>query len=154
MGISLLGSGAGSGPVKSVQRGEALAAGDITITEVNTSKTTVSSFSTAASGSAGANATIAGATGDTGSRTIDSMTAYAAGYQSGSGSSGTYDNRYSSITWYVAPANLATSTGTLNAQSISGGTTNLTMKNNGAYLKDSTTITVTGPCRWEVIEHY
>jgi hypothetical protein len=154
MGVSLFTGGSGTNMVKSIQRGEALAAGDVTITEVNTATTSVNSFSTSASGSAGASGTIAGATGDTGSRTINSMTAYAAGYQSGAGSSNTYDGRYSVVNWTLSAANLSTSTGTLNSQSITGGTTDLTMQNYGAYIKNSTTITVTGPCRWEVIEYY
>ena len=38
--------------------------------------------------------------------------------------------------------------------SISGGTTNLTSAQYGAYLTDATTLTVTGPCRWQVVEHF
>ena len=42
----------------------------------------------------------------------------------------------------------------MNSQSLSGGTTDLTAAVYGAYLSNSTTLVVTGPCRYEVIEHY
>jgi hypothetical protein len=43
---------------------------------------------------------------------------------------------------------------TLNSSTASGGTDNLIVGENGAYIKNSTTITVSGPCRYEVIEYY
>jgi hypothetical protein len=36
--------------------------------------------------------------------------------------------------------------------SYSGGTTTLLTAVNGAYLQDATTLVVTGPCYWEVVE--
>jgi hypothetical protein len=42
----------------------------------------------------------------------------------------------------------------LNATNISGGSTNLVSATYGAYLTNSTTLTTTGPCRYEVVEYF
>ena len=42
--------------------------------------------------------------------------------------------------------------GNISSTNITGGSTNLTSAEFGIYLVDSTTITATGACRWEVIE--
>lgn len=42
----------------------------------------------------------------------------------------------------------------LNATNLTGGTTSLTAAQYGAYLTNSTTLTVTGPCQYQVIEYY
>jgi len=57
-------------PIKSIQRGTAVAAGNITITAVNLSKTMVSSFSTSSNGTVAASGTIASFTGTAGSSNI------------------------------------------------------------------------------------
>lgn len=41
-----------------------------------------------------------------------------------------------------------------NAQALVAGDTNLYAAQYGVYLKNSTTITATGPCRYEVVEYY
>jgi len=66
-------------PIKSIQRGTASAAGNITISAVNLSKTMVNSFSTSSDGTVAASGTIASFTGTAASSTI-----YVDGY-SGSG---------------------------------------------------------------------
>lgn len=55
-------------------------------------------------------------------------------------------------TYYVAKP--LTGSYTNSAVAISGGSTNLVSAVNGAYLSDSTTLVVTGPCRYEVVEYY
>jgi len=217
-------------PVKSIQRGIAAAAGDITISSVNTLKTITNSFPTAADGTVAATGTVNAATGTAGQSNI-----YVTGY-SGSGVgfsieaptpvfTGNYNTpnianynipnitSYNSpnanisgynapnylsqtryIVYYNAPSaiisgynaptgatynstavaaynaafpvyanTLASSSGNmtqnsqsinLNATNISGGSTNLFAGAYGIYLKNSTTITATGPCRYEVIEYY
>lgn len=196
-------------PVKSIQRGVAAAAGDITISAVNTLKTITNSFPTSADGTVAATGTISAATGNAGSSNVD-----ISGY-SGSGvgfssqapnpivtnsynaptafsynvSNAAYNAptsftspRYGAISYsspnlyynvpnvtnYNVPTviysnTLQASSGsmtqnaqaiTLNSTSISGGSTNLFAGAFGIYLKNSTTITATGPCRYEVIEYY
>jgi len=116
-----------SSPIKSIQRGTASSAGAITITSVNTSNTFVKSYST---GSAG---TVA-ATGNT------SGTLSPSGGNTGHGPGG---NAATNGSWpnYV---------GTI---SISAGSTSLTASEYGVYLTNSTTLTATGACKWEVIEY-
>lgn len=101
--------------VKSVQRGVAAAAGDITITAVDITKTVIFSKS---KGSAG---TVAGR----GTWSISMLR----------NGSGTYT------------VNDSTSTPT-----VSGGTTDLTVKHYSAKLKNSTQITVDGPCEYQIVE--
>jgi hypothetical protein len=114
--------------VKNVQRGEALAAGNITITAVDTSKTRVSSFSTSATGTI----SIAGAT-------VASADITSSGYTANYGTSG---GTSTSLSQSMAAA------------ALSGGTTDLSTAHYGVYLSDSTTLVATGPCRWEVVEYY
>lgn len=194
-------------PVKSIQRGVAAAAGDITISAVNTLKTITNSFPTSADGTVAATGTVSAATGNAGSSTvyIDGYAGSGIGFSSQAPSpifTGNYNNpnvsaynasnsAYNSPTQYflryTAPYNaptqyfntpyasaynsptpvysntLPTGSGnmtqngqsiTLNSTTISGGSTNLFAGAFGIYLKNSTTITATGPCRYEVIEYY
>lgn len=108
---------AASGGIKSVQRGTAATAGTITITSVDTSKTYVTSFGTAAAGSS----PVAGS--------ASSAFAMQANWNNQSVGSG------------------QTVTGTYTP-----GTTTLSTKVYGISLTNSTTITATGACRWEVVE--
>ena len=114
--------------VKNVQRGEALAAGNITITAVDISKTRVSSFSTAAIGTV----SLAGAT-------VASANITASGYTANYGTSGGTSTSLSQ---------------SLAASDLCGGTTDLSTAHYGVYLSDSTTLVATGACRWEVVEYY
>lgn len=57
-------------PIKSIQRGTASAAGNITISAVNISKTMVNSFSTSSAGTVAASGTIASFTGEAGASNI------------------------------------------------------------------------------------
>ena len=132
MGIEVLGAQTSASPIKSIQRGVATSAGNIVISEVNINKTIVNSFST---GSAG---TVA-ATGE-----VDISLSPTGGAVS-SGGIGSYTGGY-----YVnASGSYPTYSGT---SPITNGTTDLTVAQYGAHLVDSTTISVSGPCRYEVIE--
>jgi hypothetical protein len=129
MGISTWPETPGStSTVKNVQRGEATVAGNITITAVDTAKTRVHSFSTAATGTI----SIAGAT-------VAAADITSSGYTANYGTSGGTSTSLSQ---------------SLAASSLSGGTTDLSTAHYGVYLVDSTTIYATGPCRWEVVEYY
>lgn len=169
-----------SSPIKNVQRGVSVAAGDITITAVNTSKTMVTSFSNGSDGTVAPSGNIAAYTGSTSGRSFGARGGNASGNSSSAGNApaiptsassyvistspryGTYygisvaysalGGSYLGIT--IDAVNTNGENVTLNSSNMSGGTTNLVSAQYGAYLVDSTTITVTGPCRYEVIEYY
>jgi hypothetical protein len=163
-------------PIKSIQRGAAVAAGNITITAVVVSKTTVNSFSTSSTGTVAASGTVAAQTGSTSATSFSATAAYASGYGAGAGSAAAFNMlgsnppapRYGVVSTFLTPVSYESSTMyhsigamnanganvSLNSQAISGGTTNLIAGVNGAYLSNSTTLVVTGPCRYEVVEYY
>jgi hypothetical protein len=116
-----------SSPIKSIQRGSAGSATTITISAVDTSKTFVRSFSTGASGTLAPSGNASTTWTPSGGSTS----------YSGGGNvqvSGSWPNYSASV-------------------SISGGSTNLTTSEGGAYLANSTQITTTGACNYEVIEY-
>lgn len=159
MGVSTFPSGGGGSPIKSIQRGVASSSGNITISEVDTSKTMVRSFSVGSSG------TVA-ATGAVGSMPISANVA--AGTISGniaavtgtlSRGSGTPTAFGISAIPLTIPAHsfsgnnaAAAIPGNIGPANITGGTTDLTVSEFGIYIVNSTTIFATGACRWEVIE--
>jgi hypothetical protein len=115
-----------SSPVKSIQRGTAASAGNITVSSVNVSKSFVTSFST---GSAG---TVAGSGNTNGTYTPSGGSVGAPGGSfNGSGSFPSYSG----------------------TRSLSGGSTSLASARYGAYLVNSTTVTVTGACSWQLVEY-
>jgi|688.fasta_scaffold92975_4 hypothetical protein len=127
---------ASSSPIKSIQRGVAATSGNITISSVNTAKTQVTSFSTAASGTVAGSGTLSAANG----------TVITTANQND------INNRYGilagSSTHNTTTRNIA-----LNSTNFSGGSTNLTSAAFGVYLSDATTLVATGACRYEVIEY-
>ena len=114
MAINVFPASSGGG-VKSVQRGVASSAGTITITAVDTTKTYVNSYGTAAAGSVGSTSSASG------SINMASNQLAQGGNYNGGGS------------W-------------------TGGTTTLSAQNYGVSLTNSTTLTATGACRYEVVE--
>ncbi len=122
MGITVFPASSGGG-IKSIQRGTAASAGNITITSVNPAKTFVRSFSNGSGGTARVNNTM----------TIN---------PSGGGGGGA--GGYSYVTGSSWPSAY---TGTLG-----GGTTSITAETYGVYLSDATTLVATGACIWEVVE--
>lgn len=127
-----------SGGVKSVQSGVATVAGTTTITSVSTTKTVVYSVSKGSTGTVAAtgNVSVTGSiTGTVGSgpRTPQGL-----------------DDTYSGGTggWPIYGGGVSAS------GALSGGTTNLTTKQYSAKLTNATTITVDGPCEWQVVEYY
>lgn len=127
-------------PIKSIQRGTAASAGNITISAVNVNKTTVRSFSNAADGSAAVS-------GDVNAFTISGTLNTGTGPRSFVGGPGPGQG-----IWYDRNASAATLGGNLTSANISGGTSNIAAKEFGVYLQDSTTLVATGPCIWEVVE--
>lgn len=115
-------------PIKSVQRGNALSAGNITIASINTSRSFVKSYSTGSSGYVGVVGTETGTLVKSGGSIVG---ATGASGNTGGGSAPTYSG-----TRTVTPL-----------------TTSLTVAEYGVYISNSTTLVATGPCRWEVIEY-
>lgn len=166
MGVNVFPSGGGGSPIKSIQRGVASSAGDITISAVDTSKTMVRSFSTGSAGSVAARGTVASASfsGNTGTAST-SLTLYGSTFNpyygygptvaiglSGPAPQQGLLARTDVSSYVTGNINARSLSGNVGSSSISGGTTDLTSKEFGVYLTNSTTLTATGACRWEVIE--
>jgi len=172
-----------SSAIKSLQRGSAASAGNITISAVDTTKTMVNSFSTASAGTVAATGSVSAANGTASGQTTSNSAAYGAlasgmfvGYSGVTGSpqpyspptySGRYGQTYNPNNVAAAPlvgSMNASSFGMsamnvngqnigLNATNLSGGSTNLMAGVYGAYLSSSTNLVVTGPCQYEVVEY-
>ncbi len=113
--------------VKSIQRGSTASAGNVTISAVNTSKSFVISFSTGSAGTVAINSSESG--------TLTPNGGSCASQGNGSNSGGSWPT-YSG------------------SRSLSGGSTSLYSAEYGAHLTNSTTLTTTGSCRWEIVEYY
>jgi len=174
MGVAVFpASGGGlTSAIKSLQRGVASGAGNITITSVDTAKTICNSFSTSSAGSVAATGTISAANGSA-SATSTSSATLALTYGQDSNAPQNMQQgaaprlmQTRTCNWNSQQMSFANNTSTLGAQnisaqnvslnttSISGGSTSLTTAVYGVYLVNSTTITATGPCRYEVIEYF
>lgn len=117
------------GSVKSVQRGVTAGAGNVTINAVNMNKSIILSKS---KGSAG---TVA-ATGNLSISGIPNPLI-----------------AYTNTATYAPGTNQTNPNATISVSgSVSGGTTNLTVKEYSATLTNSTTINCDGPVEWQVIE--
>lgn len=127
MGSSTVPAAAGGG-IKSVQRGSAAGSGNVTITSVNIAKSFVTVFGTASSG------TVA-ASGSTGAATANTNNNYVL-------RDGNATQRDNSTSMNISIPSLT----------ISGGTNNLVAAVVQGYLSNSTTLVVSGACRWEVVE--
>lgn len=115
-----------SGGVKSVQSGVATIAGTTTITAVSTSKSVVYSIS---KGSLVVNSSIESAT----PASTTSSHSISVNINNGEGGGG--------------PISMP-------AYNVPGRANNITAKQYSAKLTNSTTITVDGPCEWQVVEYY
>ena len=140
---------ASSGGIKNVQRGLAGSAGTVTITAVDTAKAFVNVFGTASSGTVAASGTIASSTSSFPQTRLGIPAVFEGGLTtalkySDSGLSGINNNQSVG----VIPATTITN----NSTSISGGTTNLVAAVVQGYLSGSTSLVVSGACRWEVVE--
>ena len=116
-----------SSTIKSVQRGFASSAGNVTISAIDIAKSFVTSFSTGSAGSVQTDSITTGTYTPSGGN----IGQYSQSYNPGSGS---YPNL-------------------VGTRSFSGGSTSLTSASYGAYIVNSTTISVSGACRWEVVEY-
>lgn len=144
--------------IKSVQRGNATSAGTITINSVDMNKTVIHSVS---KGSAGYVAVRGNITGNltasshsvSGSvklyPSIEYWTVEGEGTHTSSDANKMYHPDYTGTASLTAAAHTVSGTRT-----ISGGTTDLTVKEYSAVLASATTIAVDGPCEWQVVEYY
>ena len=121
MGVTNVPAVTGGG-IKSVQRGSAGGAGDVTITSVDITKSFVTIFGTASSGSAAASGNIVTNASNANSR-------------------GTTRN-------YSTNNNIGGNV----SGSLTAGTTNLVTAVVQGFLANSTTLTVSGACRFEIVE--
>lgn len=112
--------------IKSIQRGSAASSGSITISSVNTSKAFVNSFSTGSAGTVAINNSESG--------TLNPSGGSVGTGGNGAGGGGSFPNF-------------------IGTRSLSGGSTSLISASYGVTLTNSTTLTATGACRWEVIEY-
>jgi len=164
MGIATFPAGSSgiSTVIRSIQRGIAASSGNITITSVDTTKTICNSFSTSSSGTVAATGALSAATGTASAQSGSSGTQSGTNtwaVASGQAYSTSLNNpRYQgaatgSINLNAGALNTNAQNISLNATNLSGGTNNLVSAVFGVHLINSTTITATGPCRYEVIEY-
>jgi len=145
---------AASGGIKSVQRGSAGGSGNVTITAVDISKSFVTVFGTTSSGTVAASGAI-NATNMSSSQSfpVSGVDVNTALYPSGAGVSGggfqgwCGSNSKSNAGQWNTTRNYAA-----NSTNLTGGSNNLVAAVVQGYLSNSTTLVVSGACRWEVVE--
>lgn len=156
MGVANVPAASGGG-IKSVQRGSAAGSGTVTITAVNISKSFVTVFGTASSGTVAASFNMSSAaSGNTtavgletiGGPSISNSTGYRpnASSDGGGATARGVTNDYQIHQWSQTVA--------VNAfnYNIGAGSNNLVSAVTQGYLSDSTSLVVSGACRWEVVE--
>jgi hypothetical protein len=143
MGVANVPAAAGGG-IKSVQRGLAAGAGNVTITAVNIAKSFVTVFGTTSAG------TVA-ATGAVGAQNGNITASNTSGFGMGSGGPVPIPLGQGQVSYNIA-LNYNTTALTANASNITGGSNNLVSAIAQGYLADSTTLTVSHACRYEVVE--
>jgi len=175
MGISVLNPAAASGGgIKSVQRGSAGGSGNVTITSVNIAKSFVTVFGTTSSGTVAASGSINASNGNNSSGTINNVkmiiqppTAINGNFgntgnvtrfgdfnggdtQSSGGVGGDGSSAFGTIN--ALTSTLPSVAYNANSTNLTGGSNNLVAAVVQGYLSDSTTLVVSGACRWEVVE--
>ena len=123
---------AAGGGIKLVQRGQATSSGNTTITAIDTTKAFVRSFSEGASGTVATNSNL-GLVGPS-----PEIGGFGRAKPSGA-SDVSSETTNGQKAWSISAG-------------MSGGTMDATTKQMGVYIVNSTTITATGACRWEVVE--
>jgi hypothetical protein len=156
MAVTIVPTPSAGGGIKAVQRGLAASAGTVTITAVDTAKAFVTVYGTTSSGAVGGTGTISAANGSTsgysGNANSSTMNSFrvvpvTANPQNGAAATWTETHSMSASSYNANGKNVS-----LNATSLSGGTNNLVAAVVQGYLSGSTSLVVSGPCRWEVVE--
>ena len=143
MGVANVPAAAGGG-IKSVQRGSAGSAGNVTITDVDITKSFVNVFGTASSGTVAATGALSAATGNLAAKDDYIFTG---NYNQNSFQNGTANQQMDRARIVQGARGV-----TMNITNLSGGTNNLVAAVVQGYLSNSTTLVVSGACRWEVVE--
>jgi hypothetical protein len=150
MAVSKLVAASGGG-IKNVQRGSAGGAGTVTITAVNIAKAFVNVFGTASSGTVAASGTV----GSHNSTFPQTQLGIANSFDGSLNNPLKYKDAGANPSGFTATQTVGTIPATTISNSsatISGGTTNLVAAVVQGYLSDSTSLVVSGACRWEVVE--
>lgn len=124
--------------VKSIQRGVTSSALTVTINEVDMSKAIITSVSKGSTGYVAARGSISSANLDIPSKRYSSESYTLYDYKNTGNSSSVFPPL----------------SGTISGTTLSGGTTNLTVKEYSARLISSTQIQTDGPVEWQLIEFY
>jgi hypothetical protein len=154
MGVANVPSAAGGG-IKLVQRGSAGSAGTVTITAVNVDKAFVNVFGTASSGTVAGSGSVSAHTGNFPQTVMGLAADYYSNTGSGErpyGSTNSSGGAPSGINTNQSPAVIPSRTLNLDAANITGGSNNLVAAVVQGYLSGSTSLVVSGACRWEVVE--
>ena len=140
MGISVLNPAPVSGGgIKSVQRGSAGGAGNVTITAVDIAKSFVTVFGTTSSGTVAASGSVNASNGN-----IAAANMYLTQIGSGGNAGASWTD--------TKNGQVAATTFSGNSTNLTGGSNNLVAAIVQGYLSNSTTLVVSGACRWEVVE--
>lgn len=150
-------------PIKSVQRGSAGGAGSVTITSVNISKSMVNIQGSASSGQVAASFGLTAA--GSGNAVIRGIGSIASNWSNNLSRRPTSSNvitntspattvggvgsnyNYQSVTWeYAAPVNAF-------GYNVNAGSNNLVSAQVTGFLANATTLTVSGACRFEIVEY-
>jgi hypothetical protein len=143
---------ASAGGIKSVQRGLASSSGNVTITAVDTNKSFVTVFGTASSGTVAASGSINAANGTQTNSIMATWVSGLGGWQAPNTQTAIL-TASSVIGGENNPRGVSVpGTTALNSTNISGGSNNLVSAVVQGFLANSTTLTVSGACRWEVVE--
>mgnify|MGYP003338141017 CR=1 FL=1 len=145
MGISTWPVASSGSAIKSVQRGSAAGAGNVTITSVDTTKSFVNVFGTASSGTVSASFGLSVAA-NANHAIVGGMSSNTAA-PGGSTTNSSYASAGANIWW--AYNNAAVNGANYN---VNAGSNNLVSAVVQGYLSNSTTLVVSGACRWEVVE--
>lgn len=142
-------------PIKSVQRGSAAGAGNVTITSIDINKAFVNIFGTTSSGNVSSSFNISANSGNF------NLLGTGRWSSTGSTSGSSYNVRPSTSTANQSatysgshPTKFWNATTTVNAGNftVGSGSNNLVAAVVQGYLSNSTTLVVSGACRWEVVE--
>lgn len=160
MGLSVLNQpAAAGGGIKSVQRGSAAGAGNVTITSVDIAKSFVTVFGTTSSGTVAASGTINAASGNINAANGNVAKTNMNHLPSTGGNYNVWPASNDSNTAGALIGNIPGTSLSLNSTTFSANSTTLTGGSNNlvaavvqGYLSNSTTLVVSGACRWEVVE--
>ena len=135
-------------PVKSVQRGSAAGAGTVTITAIDITKSMVNVFGTASSGTVSASFNMSM---NAGSVRLVGMSSqpnnWGTNGRPSTATDGGYGNPNPNGNWWYEDKTVNSGTA-----SVGAGSTNLVSAVVQGYLSGSTSLVVSGACRWEVVE--